>query len=31
MEEIKDFQYDMHIIWNEPFQSDNLGKGGMTF
>jgi hypothetical protein len=21
----------MHIIWNEPFESDNLGKGQMTF
>jgi hypothetical protein len=31
VEKIKDFQYDMHIMWNEPFESDNLGKGGMTF
>jgi hypothetical protein len=30
-EKIKDFQYCMHIIWNEPFESDDLGKGGMTF
>ena len=31
IEKIKDFQYCMHIIWNAPFESDNLGKGGMTF
>jgi hypothetical protein len=29
IEKIKDFQYDMHIIWNEPFEPANLGKGGM--
>jgi hypothetical protein len=28
IEKIKDFQYDMHIILNVPFESDNLGKGG---
>jgi hypothetical protein len=26
IEKIKDFQYYMYIIWNEPFESDNLGK-----
>jgi hypothetical protein len=31
IEKIEDFQYYMHIIWNEPFESDNLGKGRMTF
>jgi hypothetical protein len=31
IEKINDFQYYMHIIWNEPFESDNLGKGQMTF
>jgi hypothetical protein len=31
MDKIKDFQYYMHIIWNEAFESDNPGKGGMTF
>jgi hypothetical protein len=31
IEKMKDFQYYMHIIWNEPFESDNLGNEGMTF
>jgi hypothetical protein len=31
IENINYFQYYMHIIWNEPFESDNLGKGGMTY
>jgi hypothetical protein len=28
IKQINDFLYYMHIIWNEPFESDNLGKGG---
>jgi hypothetical protein len=28
---MKDFQYYIHIIWNELLESDSLGKGGMTF
>jgi hypothetical protein len=31
IQKIKDFQYYMYIILNEPFESDNLGKRGMTF
>jgi hypothetical protein len=31
IEKIKGFQYYMHVILNEPFESDNFGKGGMTF
>jgi hypothetical protein len=31
IEKIKDFQYYMHIIWNEPVESDNLEKGRKTF
>jgi hypothetical protein len=31
IEKIKYFQYYMHIIWNEFFESGNVGKGGMTF
>jgi hypothetical protein len=31
LKNIKKIQYYMHIVWNEPFESDNLGKGRMTF